>query len=597
MAEERVQRRLAAIVAADVVGYSRLMGNDEEGTLAALTADLDGLIKPCIAEYRGRLFKTTGDGLLAEFGSVVDAVQCAVAFQNGMAERSGGTSEKRRIQFRIGINLGDVIVQDGDVFGDGVNVAARLEGLAEPGGIVVSGTVHAQVRTKLPFNFNDLGDQAVKNIAEPVRAYSIVDRALLEDSAEQSSAIIFAEKPSVAVLPFTNMSGDPEQEYFGDGIAEDIITALCQFHWFLVIARNTSFTYKNRAVDLRQVAEELSVRYILEGSVRKVGNRVRISAQLIDTAKGTHVWAQRYDRELEDIFSVQDEITESIISSAAPEILHSEMVRASRKDIRNLDVWDLVMRAHWHLSRVTQDDFIQARRLITKATEIDPNNSYLFSDLGLLCATAAVWDWGESRAALNDDALMAGQKAVALDGNNAWANTTLGYVYLFARRHDDSIDRLRTALDLCPNDANANGFMGVTLAFSGDSEAALAHLNQAIRLSPRDPFLAFWYVAAADAEFAAGRYDEAVNWGRKTIQQTPGFIGGHRVTVASLGQLGLVEDAQPFLTELLANSPNLTVEDTSNQLPWKRPRDMERYLDGLRTAGLPESSSEVNHTS
>jgi len=382
-----VQRRLAAILAADVAGYSRLMGDDEEGTLAALTAHLAELIEPCIAEHRGRVVKTTGDGLLAEFASVVDAVRCAVAFQEGMAERNSDTPGDRRLEFRIGVNLGDVIIQDGDVFGDGVNVAARLEGLAEPGGIVVSGTVHEHVRSKLDLGFNDLGPRSVKNIAEPVRAFGV----RLEDDLPAaagfgpSEPLPLSDKPSIAVLPFVNMSGDPEQEYFADGISEDIITALSRIRWFLVIARNSSFSYKNTSPDVRDVARDLDVRYVLEGSVRKAGGRVRVTAELIDASVGSHIWAERYDRDLADIFAVQDEITQTVVGAIEPELSCAEQERARQKPPDNLDAWDFYQRGQWHFNRITPEDLARAKVMFQRAMDLDPGFGAAYAGLATAC--------------------------------------------------------------------------------------------------------------------------------------------------------------------------------------------------------------------
>ena len=344
MAEERVQRRLAAILAADVVGYSRLMGKDEAGTRARFNSHLHELIEPTIASLSGRIVKTTGDGLLVEFGSVVDAVECAVEIQKGMVERNADETDDRRFAFRIGINLGDVIIEEDDIHGDGVNIAARLEGLADPDGICISGTVFDQVGKKLEHTYDDLGEQFVKNIIEPVRTYRIrIDggvATLTSAKQDDSQPLPLPDKPSIAVLPFENMSGDPEQEYFADGISEDIITALSKFNWFFVIARNSSFTYKGRTVDVKQVANELGVQYVLEGSVRRAGNRVRISAQLIDALSGRHLWAERYDRELTDIFAVQDEITEAITGAVAPSFVSAEARRIERRHPESLDAWE-----------------------------------------------------------------------------------------------------------------------------------------------------------------------------------------------------------------------------------------------------------------
>src|SRR5215813_8779894 len=377
-------RRLAAILAADIVGYSRLMGVDEEGTLERLKALRRELVDPKIKEYRGRIVKTTGDGMLVEFASVVDGVRCAVDIQREMAERNAEVPAERRIELRMGINVGDIIIDEGDIYGDGVNVAARLEGLAEPGSICVSRVVRDQVRDKLDFSFDDKGEQQVKNIARPVRVYSIAARASKQQTGQPSMpqpSPPLPDKPSIAVLPFQNLSGDPDQEYFADGIVEDIITALSRNRAFFVISRNTTFTYKGPAVDVGKVARQLGVRYVLEGSVRRAGSRVRITAQLIDAMSGRHLWADRYDRELADVFAVQDEIARTITGELAPGIIAAEMQQAQRKDASQLDAWDRTMRAHWHIRRFTREDMAEARCLLDEAIDLDPLNVVALSDL------------------------------------------------------------------------------------------------------------------------------------------------------------------------------------------------------------------------
>jgi adenylate cyclase len=359
MAEERVDRRLAAIFAGDVAGYSRLMGVDEEGTLRQLKTHRKELIDPKITEHRGRIVKTTGDGVLVEFVSVVDAVRCAVDIQRGMVERNAEVPADRRIEFRIGINVGDIISDSNDIYGDGVNVAARLEALAEPGGIMVSRNVHDQVRDKLSFGFEDMGEQTIKNIARPIGVYHV---SLVDDAAPiavkiaasaAKTELSSADRPSIAVLPFVNMSGDPEQEYFADGISEDILTGLSKLRWFFVIARNSSFTYKGKAVDVKRVARELGVRYVLEGSVRKGGNRVRITAQLIDAATGNHIWADRYDGDLTDVFALQDEITKKVVAAIEPRLLEAEGIRSQNRSPEDLGAWDMVIQANSLFWRLT----------------------------------------------------------------------------------------------------------------------------------------------------------------------------------------------------------------------------------------------------
>jgi adenylate cyclase len=380
MAEERVQRRLAAILAADVVGYSRLMEADEAGTFDRLKALRRELFEPKAKRYGGRIFKTTGDGALVEFKSAADALDAAIDIQRALAERNNVLSEEERIQLRIGISLGDVIVEGSDLYGNGVNVAARMEGLAEPGGICISANVHEHVRSGTEFSFDDLGAQEVKNIAEPVRAYTV--RIGLSKPTKSAEPLPLPDKPSIAVLPFQNMSGDPEQEYFSDGIAEDIITALSRFGWFFVIARNSSFSYKGTSPDVRRIAHELGVQYVLEGSVRKAANRVRITAQLIDAISGHHIWAERYDRELDDIFAVQDEITKEIAGTVAPSFVSAEARRVERKAPEHFDAWDYAIRGNWHLWHFSPAGVAEAKQLFAKAIELDPNSSIA------LCGTA-----------------------------------------------------------------------------------------------------------------------------------------------------------------------------------------------------------------
>ncbi len=432
MAEERVQRRLAAILAADVAGYSRIMGEDEAGTRARFNAHIHELIEPAIADRQGRIVKTTGDALLVEFVSVVDAVQCAVDIQKGMAERNADEPDDRRMEFRIGVNLGDVIIEGDDIHGDGVNVAARLEGLAAAGGICVSGDVYRQCRGKLDVGFDDLGEQAIKNIAEPVRVYSVAPEGAGErlQQAEPADPLPLPDKPSIAILAFNNMSDDPGQEYFADGIAEDVITALSRFHSLFVIARNSSFTYKGRAVDIALVARELGVRYVVEGSVRKAGNRVRVTAQLIDATSGNHLWAERYDRGLDDIFEVQDEITEHIVTTVVPAVERVEQERSSGKLPDSMSAWDYLQRGRWHIHKVRRRDLHEARTLFRRVIEIDPR-----SPLGYIgVADTAAQEATVALLGPDDDIVQEGfdaaKKAVEIDDLDAEAHYVLGWILL-----------------------------------------------------------------------------------------------------------------------------------------------------------------------
>jgi TolB-like protein/class 3 adenylate cyclase len=418
MAGDRVDRRLAAIFAGDIAGYSRLMASDEEGTLHQLKAHRRQLVDPKITEHRGRIVKTTGDGMLVEFVSVVDAVRCAVDIQRGMVERNAAVPADKRIQFRVGINVGDIIIDGDDIFGDGVNVAARLEALADPGGIMVSGVVHDQVRDKLSFGFEDMGEQTVKNIARPISVHRVSLTETIPLAAVRSAAAAkiepSANRPSIAVLPFANMSGDPEQEYFADGISEEIITGLSKLRWLFVIARNSSFTYKGKAVDVKRVSRELGVRYVLEGSVRKGGNRVRITAQLIDAATGNHIWADRYDGELTDVFALQDEITKKAVAAIEPSLLEAEGIRSQQRPPEDLDAWDMVMRANYQFWRLTKSDSETAIAMLRRAVERYPDYAPAHSMLAFALLVSRQVGWISMEPEVNEPAAIAAH-AVELD--------------------------------------------------------------------------------------------------------------------------------------------------------------------------------------
>ena len=537
MAEDRVDRRLAAILAADIAGYSRLMGADEEGTLRQLKSHRKELVDPKITEHRGRIVKTTGDGLLVEFVSVVDAVRCAVDVQRAMLERTAHLPAEKRIQFRVGINVGDIIVDDDDIYGDGVNVAARLEALADPGGIMVSRVVHDQVQDKLGFEFDDMGEQAVKNIARPVG----VHRIHLTERASGPIAPVFgktehagSERPSIAVLPFANMSGDPEQEYFADGISEDIITGLSKLRWFFVIARNSSFTYKGKSVDVKRAARELGVRYVLEGSVRKGGNRVRITAQLIDAATGNHIWADRYDGDLTDIFALQDEITHKVVAAIEPKLLEAEAVRSQGRSSEDFGAWDMVMHANSLFWRLNKPDGEAAVAMLRRAVAQYPDYGPAHSMLAfiLLISGRLAWTSAELEAQVPEAQKLAA-KAISLDSSDPWAHLALGFVAYTKRATDEAVEEFARALDLNPNFAAAHGYLALALALADRSKEAIAHGEQAIRMSPHDPQTGLFNVALAAAHYLEGRFNEAVALGRKAVQLSPQLSGAYRIYVAS----------------------------------------------------------------
>lgn len=589
MATNRVIRRLAAVLALDMVGYARHMEADEAGTIARHRAHRAELIDPVLAEHGGRIVKTIGDGLLIEFASVVDALESAVAIQRAVADAEAQQTPDRRIQYRAGINVGDIVIDGDDILGDGVNIAARLEGLAEPGGISITSTVFDQVVGKLDLVFEDLGEQQVKNIRRPLRVY----RVRLEIAADALAAGTprgreAGAKPSIAVLPFQDMSADQDQEYFADGIAEDIITGLARNQAFFVIARNSSFTYKGRPVDVRQVAGELGVRYVLEGSVRKGGNRMRITGQLIDATTGAHIWAERYDRELGDLFAVQDEITASIVGVVAPELIGAEMQRARRMDAASLDAWECVMRANWHAWRLTEQDSAEARAFAAQAMALDPGLTRAY----VVHAMCDVWDLLYARSAAPQQSLAAAhataRKAVALDERDAEAHTILGVVALFMRQYDESLRRLDSALAIDPNLAFARMWGGGFFALTGEAARAREELGRALRLSPRDPANYWTFGFLGLAEFAAERYADAAHWAAKSLHLHPGFPTGHRLLAASYGQLGDAQQARAALEGLLGIAPDTTIAKTRAGVPWRHAIHMDRYADGLRKAGLPE---------
>jgi adenylate cyclase len=590
MAEARVDRRLAAILAADVAGYSRLMGVDEEGTLRQLKAHRKELVDPKINEHRGHIVKTTGDGMLVEFVSVVDAVRCAVDIQRGMVERNADAPAERCIQFRVGINVGDIICDNNDIYGDGVNVAARLEALAEPGGIIVSRNVYDQVRDKLSFGFEDMGEQMVKNIARPIGVHrvslventapSIVKGAAVATKTGESSA----DRPSIAVLPFANMSGDQEQEYFADGISEDIITSLSKLRWFLVIARNSSFTYKGKIVDMKRVARELDVRYVLEGSVRKGGNRVRITAQLIDAATNKHIWADRYDGDLTDIFALQDEITKRVVAAIEPKLLEAEGIRSRSRSTEDLGVWDMVMQANSLFWRLTKSEGEAAIAILNRAVERYPGSAPAHSMLAFALLLSRQAGWITMEPEVKQPAALAA-RAAELDDSDPWAHLALGYVALTRRRTDEAAEEIQRALDLNPNFAAAHGYLGFALALDGRSEQAIDHIEQAIRMSPHDPQNAIFNVGLAGAHYLAGRYTEAVSFGRKAMQQRFGLTNGHRIYIASLAQAGQIDEARAALARLQELQPENSIAWIERNIPYT-PGPMAKFIEGMRKAGL-----------
>jgi adenylate cyclase len=587
-------RKLAAILAADVVGFSRLAGADEDRTLARLRALRSDLIDPAISVHNGRVVKRTGDGVLAEFRSVVDAVRCGIEIQNSMVERNAGLSPERRIEFRIGVHLGDVVEEsDGDLMGDGVNIAARLEGVAQPGAICLSEDAYRQVRSRLELAISDLGEARLKNIAEPMHIYSLQvgGAAVAKATASTGAApgLSLPDKPSIAVLPFQNMSGDPEQEYFADGTVEDIITALSHFRQLFVIARNSSFVYKGRAVDVKQVSRDLGVRYLLEGSVRKAANRIRITAQLIDAQTGVHLWAQRFDGGLEDIFDLQDQVTVRVVGEIAPKLEQAEIERSKRKPTDSLDAYDYYLRGREKLNQGTREATDEAQSQFYKALQIDPD----FASAHAMAAWCHLWrkvnGWMGDRVQEIAEGARLARRAVELGQDDAVALTRSGHAlgHLTADL-DGGIALIDKALLINPNLAAAWFLGGFLRLWIGDPEGATAHFERATRLSPLDPEMYRMQAGMAMAHLFAGRFDTASSLAETVFRHLPSFLMPIGVMAASHALAGRQDEAERAMTRLRELDPTLRISRLADWLSIRRPKDLATLADGLRKAGLPD---------
>ena len=625
MSESSPERKLAAIVAADVVGYSRLMSMDEAGTHARLKALREQVVEPQIAQYHGRIVKLMGDGILAEFPSVVDALACAVEVQRAVVARNADLAEDQQITFRIGINLGDVIVDGDDIYGDGVNIAARLEALAEPGGIYLSGMAYDHVRNKLGIGIEPLGEQTVKNIAEPVRVYRVVLDAEAEDRPlpagpprinrrwrltarrrwmliaivlvlllggglwrylhEPIPLAVDAAKTSVIVLPFANMSNESDQEYFADGIAEDLITELSRISSLLVVSRSAAFRYKGQAVDPERLRRELGVGYVLEGSVRKAGERVRVSAQLIDADTGYHLWAERYDRALENIFDVQDEITSQIVRALQLKLSNNEEQLIGRRHTENAEAYDLLLRARATYVRWTSGTNRQTIELLERALELDP--AFAAADADLARAYFQKWFLGGSmEPALLDRALEYAQAAIAKDPRFPEAYSQLGWMYLWKKEHDKAIAAMQQAIEIDPINADAMSRLSETLMFAGRPAEALDYIQKARQYVYEEPYwYGFW---AGEALFYLNRHEGAIRELELAIALNPRFFGAMRFLAAAYAEIGQLEKAKKYMAETLRLNPRLSETTLRRQQPFRNPADLERLIEALRLAGLPE---------
>ena len=630
MNTEEFKRRLTAILSADVEGYSLLMREDEEATIRTLKAYRTAM-RDLILQYRGRVVDSPGDNILAEFASVLDAVNCAVEIQRELAERNTELPENRRMQFRIGVNLGD-IVEDGErIYGDGVNIAARMESLAEGGGICISGKVYEEVKHKLGLEYEYQGEQEVKNIAEPVPAYRVLSfpgaaahrvvkakRAVgktwrnvvvaivavlvlgaavavwhfyfrsppMEVASVERMAFPLPDKPSIAVLPFVNMSGDPEQEYFSDGLTEEIISALSKVPKLFVIARNSTFTYKGKPVKVQQVSEELGVRYVLEGSVRKAKERVRITAQLIDAITGHHLWSESYDRDLKDIFALQDEITMKIITALRVELTEGESARLWGKGTTNLKAYLKALRAREHIHHQTKEGNILARRMAEEAIALDPEFPPPYH---YLAGTHFMEVWFRTTKSPKQSlkrAVELTQKAITLDDSYADGHSFLGVLYTMLRKHDKAIMEAQKGVALDPNGSQSHYYLGFALRYAGRFEEAVQVLEKAIRLNPFPPLL--YFRSACMAYIGAGRYEEAIAAAKKVVTLSPDDFLAHISLAAAYSLAGREEEARSAAEEVLRINPKFSLDYQAKILPFKNKRDLEHFVDALRKAGLPE---------
>lgn len=620
MVETVPERKLAAILHADVVGYSRLMGEDETGTHRQVTEYLDAFAA-AITDHQGRVVNYAGDAVLAEFPTVTDALTCAVAVQRDLKTRNDTVPAARKIQFRIGVNLGEVIVDRNDIYGDGVNVAARLEGLAEPAGICISESVRDAIGSKLPYHYQSMGKQQVKNIARPVRAYQVLLNAdataaktgkpwraftLLglvavvigaagvimwlhpwqpEPVASPPPSVVRStDKPSIAVLPFHNISADPEQDYFADGMASDLITDLSKVSGLFVIARNSVFAYKGKRVDAKQVGKELGVRYLLEGDVRKAGGRIRINAQLIDAVSGGHLWAERYDRKLEDIFALQDDVIQKIVTALAVQLTQGEQQRLARRPTDSIEAYDVFLRGQEHYSHYTRDSNQRARLLFQQAIDVDENFARAYAGLSLTYANAVFFGWTNDSAAVLERALALARKAIGLDAELPQSYWALGYAYLFNRQHDLAIAALNNALAVDPNYADSYGLLGSVNAYMGQPNEAIHWLENGRRLNPHTP--AEYWGAFGRSYYVAKRFDKALALLQTALDINPNYLNARLHLAAVCVRLGQQDDAEWEASEVVVVDPNFSLARWADSQPYKDPALLQDILDDLRQAGL-----------
>ena len=584
MITQEVKRKLTAILSADVEGYSRMMGEDEVGTIRTLTAYRDAMTN-LISQYHGRVVDAPGDNLLAEFTSVVNAVQCAVEIQKDIANCNKNSSQECKMNFRIGVNLGDVIEEEDRIYGDGVNIAARLESLCDGGGVCVSRSVYEQVKDKLPYKYSYEGEQKVKNIKDPLGVFKLVRNSGAGDhEAEDTGSLELPDKPSIAVLPFDNMSGDPGQEYFSDGLTEQIITGISRIHELFVVARNSTFTYKGKAVNVQQVGKELGVRYVLEGSVQKSGDRVRIIAQLIDAMTGHHKWAETYDRELQDIFAIQDEITMNIMHALQIELTEGDQWRSWADQTSNLKAFSKQLKGFEYFYRFTKEDNAQARKLFEEAIALDPDYAAPYSTLGWTHLNSIYFSWSDNPLEDFEKAEKFAQKAIAINEAMDHAHSLLSQIFLFKRQYEKAIEEAERAVAIAPNGSMAYALFGFTLNFAGRPKDALSMINKAIRLNPIPP--AYYSFFLGLAYRAIGRYEEALKAYQKALPQYPDTSVVQIGLAVCYSALNRKPEARKAVAEVLRLNPEFSLDLYSMTVPFKNQSDIEHHRDELRKAGL-----------
>jgi adenylate cyclase len=587
LAGRKIQRRLSAIMAADVAGYSRLVARDEEGALRQLSGHLREVVEPAVDEYGGRIFKTMGDGFLAEFASVVGALRCALKIQEGVAERNRPVLADERLEFRIGLHMADVVVESDDILGDGVNIAARLESLALPGGVCVSARVHEDTAGRLDVAFHDLGEQPLKNIPRPVRVYRVVPPGA-EGGLDVRTSLPLPAKPSIAVMPFHNMSGDPEQEYFADALSEDIITALSRWRWFFVISRDTSFAYKDRIVEPSRVAEELGVRYVMQGSVRKAGQRVRVVAQLVDATNGAAIWADTFDRQLVDIFALQDELTEQVVGAIEPAMVQSEGVRVARKNPADLTAFDCYQRGMWRLHKFSPEAYRESLALFRQAIDRDPELSLGYIGLARALYGGAVYGWSEQPRRDFLEGHAASLRAIQLDPRDAYAYFAASGASLFLGRHREALEQARKTVALNPNFGFGHFRLGQVLVYSGRAKEAVAPIERSIRYSPYDPQLGSMHRMLAFTLFHAGEYERAVTEAESAIRLHD--VPAAAVLAASLVKLGRMEEAQAVFDRDLYAAAR---ERSGYPAPYANEADRKTFIEAVRLAASQPEAAPV----